>query len=110
MRCLGALILAVGLLCGCGVGADESYDTVGTTAQAADSTTTSGTSGASDDGKKKDENPNPLPGTPPSVVALPQDPIPLFIGQVVTTSSGATAVVVAPAAASTTAQPVSSGH
>lgn len=104
MRFPGALILAVGLLAGCGVGADEALDGVGATAQAVDSTSTTSPPAAPDD-SKKDGKTEPLPGALPGVVALPQDPIPLFVGQVVPAAGG---VVVAPAVTTTVLQV--SGH
>lgn len=97
MRCLGALMLAVGLGSGCGVGADESPAALGVTTQAADSPATTAASPPADssEGTTSDGSPHPLPGAPPTVVALPQDPIPLFLGQPVAPVG---VVLVAPAA------------
>lgn len=77
-------IVAVVLLAGCGVGADESYEALTATSsgqalqQSQASDTPAETPAA---GPQSPENTTPVPGKDPGTVALPQDPIPVFVGK-----------------------------
>ncbi|MEW5742055.1 MAG: hypothetical protein AB1938_24280 [Myxococcota bacterium] len=70
--------LAVALLAGCGVGADESYDEpgVGRSEQGIEQ---SAPSDKPMPGTQTSETTTPAPGRDPGTVALPQDPIPVFV-------------------------------
>lgn len=79
MRIVG--ILAVVLLAGCGVGADESYADLGaaSSGQALEETQAAGETPSTD--TQPSETTAPLPNKDPGTVALPQDPIPVFEGK-----------------------------
>lgn len=74
-------ILAVVLLAGCGVGADESYADLGASSsgQALEETQPAAETPSSD--TQPTETTAPLPAKDPGTVALPQDPIPVFEGK-----------------------------
>jgi hypothetical protein len=73
-------LLAVVLLAGCGVGADESYADlgVGSSGQALEQTEAAAAPAASPQGP---ETTAPVPTKDPGQVALPQDPIPVMVGK-----------------------------
>lgn len=74
-------ILAVVLLAGCGVGADESYADLGASSsgQALEETQPAAETPPTE--TQPTETTAPLPGKDPGTVALPQDPIPVFEGK-----------------------------
>lgn len=77
--------VAVVALAGCGVGADESYAELGA-GQSAQALEQAAPGSATDDGApsagtQPPETTSPTPGKDPGTVALPQDPIPVFVGQ-----------------------------
>jgi hypothetical protein len=78
MRIVG--FVAVVLLAGCGVGADASYPELGAdhSSQALEQTA------SSEQPKPETQPPEttaPVPTRDPGTVALPQDPIPVYVGQ-----------------------------
>lgn len=79
MRIVG--ILAVVLLAGCGVGADESYADlgVGSSGQALEQEQPAAEAPTSD--TQPTGTTAPVSGKDPGTVALPQDPIPVFEGK-----------------------------
>ena len=87
MKLVAVAILAMVLVTGCGVGADESYDgqnLVGSNGQALE---TGPAVGPELPGAATPQTPGttaPGPVRDPGTVALPQDPIPVFEGRPVT--------------------------
>lgn len=82
MRIVG--ILAVVLLAGCGVGADESYADLGagSSGQALEQEQPAAEAPTSDTQTTETTGTTtPVPGKDPGTVALPQDPIPVFEGK-----------------------------
>lgn len=73
-------LLAVVLLAGCGVGADESYADLGAGSSGQGLEQASPT-GLPVPDTQPPETTTPVPGKDPGTVALPQDPIPVYLGK-----------------------------
>lgn len=73
-------LLAVVLLAGCGVGADESYADLGVGSSGQALEQTQGADAPATD-VQAPETTTPVPTKDPGQVALPQDPIPVFVGK-----------------------------
>ncbi len=83
MRFVAVVILALVVGTGCGVGADETYDgqTLVTAEEQALEAEATGTRGQA---TQPIVNTTPTPTRDPGLVALPQDPIPVYEGRPVT--------------------------
>jgi hypothetical protein len=84
MKRVAVAILAMVVLTGCGVGADESYDgqtLVGSNGQALEAGPSVGPEVPGASGPQTPATTAPSPVRDPSIVALPQDPIPVYEGR-----------------------------
>ncbi len=84
MKRVAVAILAMVVVTGCGVGADESYDgqnLVGSNSQAMETGPAVGPGHPGATGPQTPATTAPSPSRDPGNVALPQDPIPVFEGR-----------------------------
>ena len=84
MKRVAVAILAMVVVTGCGVGADESYDgqnLVGSNGQALQTGPEVGPDVPGAPGPQTPATTAPSPGRDPGIVALPQDPIPVLEGR-----------------------------